>query len=561
MTGESSPSRRIFWARGRLWETSGEAFRDVASARISIPAPASPPARVRTRRVLGREVFRAGLGASDVFVKRRRSTSLADRIRRLFRRDRAEHEFRLAQRLAELGVRTAPPVAFAVSPGGEESTLLTQAVEGGETVFDLVEGARGAIAPARRRLFAERLADLVATLHNAGVEHPDLHERNIVVRETSPGVDELHLVDLHEVKLGARVGWRAAVRDLRRLGRYFSIRTSRSERLRFFLRYARLRGFARADLPRLARDVERATIESRADFWRRRDSRPLPKASGVRRRTRRGAEVFSAVDADDAFLDACIDRPEGALCSTIRSQFKQGGRTTVLEAEVPELSPNGSIVVKQYRYRWLREAVARLAREDPGTRAWRGALALALRDVPAPRPLLLVRRKRWGVVAACDLVLERIPDAVAISQYLPSAIRGADSAERRRIVRGVVRQAASLLRRLHERRASHHDLKGANILAVRSGDPARPSLWLVDLDSVRTWRRAPERERVQNVGRLHAEFADSAQLTRTDRLRFLKTYLGAEAFRRKDWKKLWRNAAVWAARKTARARRGAAAPR
>jgi tRNA A-37 threonylcarbamoyl transferase component Bud32 len=473
----------------------------------------------------------------------------------MFRRDRAEHEFRIAKRLAELGVRTARPVAFAISRGGEESTLLTQTVEGGRTVYDLVEGAGGRIEPVRRRRFSERLADLVATLHNAGVEHPDLHERNILVREARPGVDELYLLDLHEATLGRRVRPSAAVRDLRRLGRYFSIRTSRTERLRFFLRYARLRGFAPGDVPQLARAVERATLESRADFWRRRDSRPLSKASGVRRRTRRGTEAFSAVDANEAFWAACLERPEAVLCAAIRARIKQGRRTAVLETDVPELTGAGSVVVKQYRYSWAREAVARLARDDPGTRAWRGALALALRDVPAPRPLLLVRRKRWGVVAASDLVLERIPDAVAISRYLPSAVRGVDAAQRRRIVRGAVEAAASLVRRLHERGASHHDLKGTNVLAVGTEDPARPSLWLVDLDSVRTWRRVPERERVQNLGRLQAEFADSAWLTRTDRLRFLKAYLGAEAYRTGVWKSLWRTTARWAARKAARTRR------
>jgi hypothetical protein len=44
---------------------------------------------------------------------------------------------------------------------------------------------------------------------------------------------------------------------------------------------------------------------------------------------------------------------------------------------------------------------------------------------------------------------------------------------------------------------------------------------------------------VQNLARLHASFAQSAPLTRTDKLRFLRVYLQWGLFGRSRWKRWW----------------------
>ncbi len=66
------------------------------------------------------------------------------------------------------------------------------------------------------------------------------------------------------------------------------------------------------------------------------------------------------------------------------------------------------------------------------------------------------------------------------------------------------------------------------------------SVWLIDLVGVKRHRRLSRRRRVQNLARLHASFFLSTALTRTDKLRFLRTYLQWGLFGRDGWKRYWR---------------------
>jgi hypothetical protein len=108
------------------------------------------------------------------------------------------------------------------------------------------------------------------------------------------------------------------------------------------------------------------------------------------------------------------------------------------------------------------------------------------------------------------------------------------------------------MRELHRRQVSHRDLKGANILisvpaagedgAGNGSQFASPAsnVWLIDLAGVTTSRRLPLARRIQNLARLHASLGRHALLTRTDKLRFLRTYLQWGLAGRSDWKVWWR---------------------
>jgi hypothetical protein len=52
--------------------------------------------------------------------------------------------------------------------------------------------------------------------------------------------------------------------------------------------------------------------------------------------------------------------------------------------------------------------------------------------------------------------------------------------------------------------------------------------------------RMARSRKVQNLTRLNASFIASKAITRTDRLRFLFTYLNLGAFGRGDWKNWWK---------------------
>jgi Lipopolysaccharide kinase (Kdo/WaaP) family. len=136
---------------------------------------------------------------------------------------------------------------------------------------------------------------------------------------------------------------------------------------------------------------------------------------------------------------------------------------------------------------------------------------------------------------------ERVPGALGLCDYLEQRIKTAAShAERRRIIEGVVDETARLLRMLHDRQVTHRDLKASNVLAEPTEDPARPKLWLIDLDGVTTWKKVPERHRAQNLARINVSFFRFDWLTLADRMRFLRTYMGRDFFDRRKRKRLWR---------------------
>jgi hypothetical protein len=80
-------------------------------------------------------------------------------------------------------------------------------------------------------------------------------------------------------------------------------------------------------------------------------------------------------------------------------------------------------------------------------------------------------------------------------------------------------------------------------------------LSLIDLVGVQRYRTLPRSRKVQNLARLHVSFCQHPGLTRTDRLRFLRTYLQWGLVGKGGWKPWWQHIAQAAERKIARNRR------
>src|SRR5439155_8087303 len=106
-------------------------------------------------------------------------------------------------------------------------------------------------------------------------KHNDLHAGNILIRFAEAEKPHLYLVDLHAVKIGRGLSWRATRDNLVLLNQWFSMRASRTDRLRFWSAYVKARKAALSgqQANRLARDLERSTWNSNLRFWRNRDRR------------------------------------------------------------------------------------------------------------------------------------------------------------------------------------------------------------------------------------------------------------------------------------------------
>lgn len=158
-------------------------------------------------------------------------------------------------------------------------------------------------------------------------------------------------------------------------------------------------------------------------------------------------------------------------------------RTT--DTAVVDLPTLGRVIRK--RWRWptpgnrLRGAFrTTFAAASPAVREFRALVRLGALPGGAfgPRPLAAFEDRSAGVLTACMLLLEEVPDAVDLARFLASEH---SAARRREALEDLARRLATM----HAARLVHRDFHPRNVLVV----PARGRTWTIDCPK-QTHRRA-----------------------------------------------------------------------
>jgi serine/threonine protein kinase len=159
------------------------------------------------------------------------------------------------------------------------------------------------------------------------------------------------------------------------------------------------------------------------------------------------------------------------------------------------------------------------------------------RGLPTARPLVMFHRYSGGRPREGYLLTEKIDGATELHDWARRLL--AQPAERRTaLLRLRVEVLARLVRELHRRGLSHRDLKAPNLLTAIDLNDHR--FCLIDLVGVRRCDRVSRLRRAANLARLHASFRDHPLVSRTEKLRFLRTYLNWGLRGKTGWKKWWR---------------------
>ncbi len=515
-----------------------------------------------------RTIYRVTLPGLAFHLKHYPVADLRAWLRQLVRPSKVRAEYRRALEVAARGVPTFVPLALGegrtrLGPG--DSYLMTHSLEGTEPLSAFLEETLPRLAPSRRaelrRRLAVELGRLVARLHEAGVRHDDLHAANLLVRLEEDGTPALYLIDLHAVRLGSPLGWRASHANLVMLNRWFAMRSNRADRLRFWHAYYRGRTGAvrgrwtagvlgrgaggapeRLTLPVLARHLEVSTWASNLAFWKNRDRRCLDSNRYYRRLRTAAACGHAVTDLDAATLSALGADPDEPFRRPGVRLLKDSRSSTVAELEMAVGGRVRRVIYKRFRVTAWSDPWVNLVRRSAPLRSWVYGHGLRERCLPTARPLAVLARRRAGLRYEGYLLTEKIEDAVDIHGFLGS-LEALPATERRALLRRRIARVAHLVRELHRRQLSHRDLKAANLLTSAVGRPAGvdESVWFIDLVGVELFRRLPRSRRLQNLTRLNASFHHSRGLTRSDRLRFLRIYLEWGLCGRGDWKKWWRD--------------------
>jgi tRNA A-37 threonylcarbamoyl transferase component Bud32 len=510
-----------------------------------------------------RTIYRVALNGLSFYLKHYPLADLRGWLRQLVRPSKARTEYQRAIDVAARGVPTVVPLALGERCsrlGPADSFLLTYTLEGAEPLNDFVERLP-ALPPARqthvRQRLAVAMAELVARMHEAGVLHNDLHAANLMVRLEEDDRPALYLIDLHAVRLGDPLDWRASHANLVMLNRWFSLCANRPDRLRFWHAYYRARGVhvrgqwgsallgsavdqpERLHVSALARDLESRTWASNLVFWRHRDRRCLVNNRYYRRVRTKVCTGHAVTHLDAGVLAALAADPDAPFRRAGVKLLKDSRSSTVAELEMSVSGSPRRVIYKRFRVTAWSDPLANLLRRHGAMRSWIYGHGLRERCLPTAYPLAVLSRRRHGLCHEGYLLTEKIENVVDLHAFLAGldALPGRDRCTR---LRRRIDRVAILVRELHRRCLSHRDLKAANILTATVANRADESVWFIDLVGIKVCRRLSEARRLQNLTRLHASFHHSRALTRTDKLRFLRVYLQWGLYGRGDWKAWWR---------------------
>lgn len=520
-----SPGVRVE-AGGLVWQLTPAGEQLFGAVGPDLPAWEKAGLVEVVKRNLQRTISRVQLPGGVVYVKQCRANTPRAIAREILRPAKARLEFENALALRALGVPAIEPLAWGAALGllPGDSYLITRA-EDADPFVDYLERA-----PTGQRKLARAFAEFLAKLHDAGVTHPDPHPGNVLIEPTALC---FILADLHAIRFGPPLDWPATLANLVLLNRWFQMRATRTDRLRFWHAYLRARpSLAIGDAKSLAKAIEAATATSNERFWAARavrytsNNRDSVKVRGP------AANGFAVRDLPPELVRDWLADPDAVFTQPGVRILKDSRTSTVAELTIG----SRAVIYKRFNVKSRLGPWKNLLRSSPALRSWILGHGLRDRGLPTARPLALFQRHAIGLPTTGYVVFEKVPDALTLNEAV----------ERHGAVRAWADQLGRLLRLMHERQVSHRDLKASNLLM--SGDEPV----LIDLVGVEAGRPVPEAVRIRDLARLNASFLGSSQVTRTDRLRVLRAYRLWALRGRGDWKSWWTRVAEATDAKVAR---------
>ena len=500
-----------------------------------------------------RVVYRADLPEGSVYVKHFLVPNFRAKARQWFRSGKGRNEGRRAAKLEAIGVPTITPVALGERRVRKllfENFLVTEEIPNTLPLDEFVERRLPLMSPARRgrlrRDLAVTLADLTARLHDAGFVHKDFHPGNLLIHLGPDDSLRLAVIDLDALRQIRDLGWGDVRENLALLNHYFWTRCNRSDRYRFLQAYLQARRQPGAPGIRdLARAVEKSTRVWAERLWKRWGRRCWGRNKYFFTDRNATGRAIASRDLDPATVRSLLADPEALIRAEGSVILKDSRTALVAETTIPVKGRPTRVILKRFNSKKLLEGLLNRVRTSRGGRAWQAGQHLKSRGIATPDNLAyLVVAPRglrgWFGARREYLVQIKAEPAVTLGDYAKEILPHYPEADRRRQIEALTLALARTLRTLHDRSLSNRDMKAANILIL--GDPAadEPILSLIDLVGVQVRHPLPAGRRLQNLARLQISLSDVPGRTRTDSLRFLRTYLPWGLSARNDWKGIWR---------------------
>lgn len=506
-----------------------------------------------------RTVYRVDLPDRSFFLKHYRCADLRGLGRHLVRASASRREYQKAVELIRRRVPTFRPVAL-----GEEDRnglvgdnfLVTEAIPHAISLSEYVSQHLPRLAPELRLVMGRRLvaalAQLCAAAHRAGVFHDDFHGGNVLVRldtclplAAPDAPPELYLVDLPGIRLTGPLDWPHTRDSLVMLNSDWADKASLADRWRFWVLYARQRAELRIADPRAAaEEIAWHTRDYACRVMRGRDKRSLRSNRDYYAVTSRQAIGHAVTGVAPSDLVRLMNAPQRLLRESMDRPLKLSHSSVVVEAEFPIDGAPARVVYKRTRVKgWWKRLLA-WARRSRAMTSWVVGHALAERGIATTRPLAVCIPRGWRARCEGYVLSEWIDGAQNLHLYAWQLAQQPPGPRARRAAQAAF-SLGRLVGRLHAWRIAHRDLKGCNLLLAEK--PGTVDAYLLDMEGVRILRRLSRAEQVRNLARLAASIEAHPWVSRTDRMRFLRSYAREQLPAQVDLKALWRDVAAAAA--------------
>jgi tRNA A-37 threonylcarbamoyl transferase component Bud32 len=494
-----------------------------------------------------RTVYRLRLPGHHYYLKHYRVPDTRAMLSQWTQGSKGYREWTLMQRAARHGVPTLVPVAFGEQRRAGlvlENFLITEGVDEVEPLYSFAHQLLPTVPADRQRLLRRQLAldlaEMAARMHEAGIQHRDLHGGNVLVQPDPAGRLRLFLIDLHGARVRRHMDWRRSRAEILVLAANFLGVASATDRLRFLRRYLELRPSLRLTHRAVARELYARMWRRARMVWWRRNALCVSNNRRFLYRDIGTAHGFAVSELGEERLLALLRDPDSPLVLQTEEQLKNSNSSMVAKLTIPIAGQATPVIYKRYNCPKSLDPVRALLYRTPAMRAWVAGHGLLLRGIPTPRPIAVLERKRYHLIRESYLITERIDGARSLKQHMLEVIPSLPAEQRRQRVRWLAVRLGQLVRRLHERQISHRDMKGSNILITPGTDHLQhEQLYLIDLDAVQIWRRLPARRRNQNLARIWVSLGKLPGVQRTDWLRFLRAYLPGGLRSPTAWKSLW----------------------
>jgi len=184
------------------------------------------------------------------------------------------------------------------------------------------------------------------------------------------------------------------------------------------------------------------------------------------------------------------------------------------------------VYVKQHNALSFWHRLTSLFCASAALRSLSGAATLLREGYATARPIAAVEHRRRGVLIRSFLSCRGSNGSKNDRRHWCEdllSLKGTDGHLKRR---AVLRTLARLFKSLHEKRIYHNDLKASNILARDKGPATKEMYSLIDLQGVRKCFYLSKRRRIKNLAQINRTLGN--HLTTTEKLSFIKAYIGDE---------------------------------